>query len=298
MKLQILILLLTIPIMAMTEFHLPDGVIIKGEILKANSNNYVVNLGYQVLTIPTDKIVKKIDIKKGEVTTKTEDGLLYHQKKDQDTKSIKDHVPTLGESVVIVNTPSGLGSGFIINKDGYLITNYHVIEKEKNIKVTMFVKNKKTLEKVVYTKIKIISFNPFMDLALLKIEDESKKDFPYVLLGNMDVTNSGDTVFAIGNPLGLERSVSQGIISSTDRNYRGLLYIQTTAPINPGNSGGPLFNLKGEVIGVTNMGYVFSDGLGFAIPINYVKYFINHREAFYYNEYNYNSGVRYLEPPK
>jgi serine protease Do len=191
-----------------------------------------------------------------------------------------------------------LGTGFIINEQGYLVTNYHVIEREKNLKVTMFIKKNKTVETIVYKKIKIIAYNPFMDLALLKINDIPDKKFKYVNLGNINENKVGDTVFAIGTPLGLERSVTQGIISSSSRNYNGILYIQTTAPINPGNSGGPLFNLKGEVIGVTNMGYVFSDGLGFAIPVDYLKHFLRNRESFYYNEYNYNTGFRYLEPPR
>ncbi len=297
MKLYFLIgLFVQLMLYSSTELKLSDNTSVKGEIIKENSSYYIVDLGFTVLSVPTDKVIEKIEakdvIKKQTIT----ESKIYHQNIDLKKKSIKEHVLTLGNSVVIVNTPSGLGSGFIINKDGYLITNYHVIDKEKNIKITMFVKKNNDFEKVVYSKVKIVSFNPFLDLALLKIEEGG--DFPFVYLGNIEEVKAGDTSFAIGNPLGLERSVSQGIISSTDRNYQGVLYIQTTTPINPGNSGGPLFNLKGEVIGVTNMGYMFTDGLGFAIPVDSVIYFLEHKEAFYYNEHNYNTGFRYLEPPK
>jgi len=103
-------------------------------------------------------------------------------------------------------------------------------------------------------------------------------------------------VFAIGNPLGLTRTVSQGIVSTTNRDFEGQLYVQTTADINPGNSGGPLFNLAGEVIGVTSMGYVFYGGLNFAIPADTVKAFIDNWDAFAYREDNPNAGFRYLQP--
>ena len=98
--------------------------------------------------------------------------------------------------------------------------------------------------------------------------------------------------------LGLERSVSEGVISTTTRAIEGRVYLQTTAAINPGNSGGPLFNSKGEVIGVNSLKIMFSDGLGFAIPIEYVKYFLDHREAFAFDRENPNSGYRYLPPPR
>ena len=104
-------------------------------------------------------------------------------------------------------------------------------------------------------------------------------------------------VFAIGNPLGLERTLTQGVISTTQRNFSGLTYVQTDTPINPGNSGGPLFNTRGEVIGITNMGIVGGEALGFAIPARYVKDFVRNREAFTYDRSNPNSGHIYHEPP-
>ena len=112
--------------------------------------------------------------------------------------------------------------------------------------------------------------------------------------------NAGDGVFAVGNPLGLERSVSQGIVSTRSRNIEGQLYLQTDAAINPGNSGGPLFNLRGEVIGVTSLKARadMADNLGFAIPVSYVKDFLRNREAFSFDKTNPNTGYRYLDPPR
>jgi serine protease Do len=131
----------------------------------------------------------------------------------------------------------------------------------------------------------------------LKIEDKDAPKFARVSLGDSEVLAVGERVFAIGSPLGLERTVTEGILSTKTREMQGDLYLQTTAQINPGNSGGPLFNLRGEVIGVTNMKITFGEGLGFAIPIESVKFFLNHRDAFAYDNDNPSNPFRYLEPP-
>jgi len=91
--------------------------------------------------------------------------------------------------------------------------------------------------------------------------------------------------------------VTEGILSTTSRQMQGDLFLQTTAQINPGNSGGPLFNLRGEVVGVTNMKLTFGEGLGFAIPVDQVKHFLKHRDAYAYDNDNPSNAFRYLEPP-
>ena len=124
-------------------------------------------------------------------------------------------------------------------------------------------------------------------------------DLAPLFLGRSGEASAGQPVFAIGNPLGLERSVSEGIVSTAKRNFGGVLYIQTTAAINPGNSGGPLFNLKGEVIGVTNMKAGFlTEGLSFAIPVEYLRHFLRNRDAFAFDKHHPNSGHHYLRPPR
>ena len=136
-----------------------------------------------------------------------------------------------------------LGSGFIISKDGYVVTNYHVIKDADEIKIN--------LNDSRSFKAKIIGHDSKTDLALLKIA--TKEDLPYVKIGNSDKSRIGEWVIAIGNPFGLGGSVSVGIISANNRDInsgRSDNYIQTDAAINKGNSGGPLFNIKGEVIGV------------------------------------------------
>ncbi len=138
------------------------------------------------------------------------------------------------------------------------------------------------------------------DLALLKIEDTLKGPLPTVPLGDSDEVKQGQRVFAVGSPLGLERSVSEGIVSLRNRLIEGRLHIQTTAEISPGNSGGPLFNYRGEVVGVNNMKVVATgaEGLGFAIPVESVKTFLKNRDAFAFDPRNPNAGFLYVSPPR
>ena len=212
-------------------------------------------------------------------------------------RSVRELVGQLGAAVVQVRTPSGLGSGFIINEEGYLITNFHVIENETQISVEVYHQKSGQLERKSYKHVKIIAINKFSDLALLKIEDQGTPKFAKVLLGDSDALSVGERVFAIGSPMGLERTVTEGIVSTKTRPMQGELYLQTTAQINPGNSGGPLFDLRGEVVGVTNMKITFGEGLGFAIPAEAVKYFLQHRDAYAYDNDNPSNPYRYLEPP-
>ena len=213
------------------------------------------------------------------------------------TRNVRDLVNLIGEAVVQVRTPSGLGSGFIINEDGFLITNFHVIESETQISIEVYHQKDGQLERRTYKQVRIIAINKFEDLALLKIEDKESPRFKYVSLGSADALAVGEQVFAIGSPLGLERTVTEGILSTKTRQMQGELYLQTTAQINPGNSGGPLFNMSGEVIGVTNMKITFGEGLGFAIPVESVRFFLEHRDAYAYSTDNPSNPYRYLEPP-
>jgi len=287
---------------------LKEGQSLTGDILAEKDTQLIVDIGVTVLTIPKEKIleyeyakmVESEDVDANDLDIEADKserpaGQLYHTGKLKKT-TIEKCVETFSEAVVKVSSPAGMGSGFFINEDGHLITNYHVIEKETKIEVTVFQKAKDGFEKKIFKKVKIEAINPFVDLALLKVEELGDTKVKYAYLGDIDRIKVGEEVFAIGNPLGLERTVTDGVISTINRAFEGLVYIQTNADINPGNSGGPLFNLAGEVIGVTNMGYIFYGGLGFAIPINYVKHFIDNRDAFTYDEDNPNTGYKYIQP--
>lgn len=158
-----------------------------------------------------------------------------------------------------------LGSGFIIDGDGYIITNNHVVERADEISV-------KLADGREY-EAKVIGRDTKTDLALIKISSLFKS-LPSLALGDSDGIRVGDWVLAIGNPFGLEHTVTQGIISATGRVIGAGPYddfLQTDAPINPGNSGGPLINLKGEVIGINTAIVAAGQGIGFAIPINLAR---------------------------
>ena len=155
----------------------------------------------------------------------------------------------------------GLGSGFILSTDGYILTNNHVVRKAEEIEVILQSGDRYSAG--------IVGKDPKTDLALLKIEAE--KPLPAVRMGDSSVLEIGDRVLAIGNPFGLGHTVTAGIVSAKGRalgigQYDN--FIQTDAAINPGNSGGPLFNFEGEVVGVNTAVIARGQGLGFAIPIN------------------------------
>lgn len=171
-----------------------------------------------------------------------------------------DKGPAINKEVVL------LGSGFIIDKEGTIVTNYHVIKNAKDITVTM--------SDNAYFKAEVLGYDAKTDLAVLKIN--SDHDLSYVAFGDSDKARVGDTVMAIGNPFGLGGSVSTGIISARSRDISiGTMneFIQTDAAINRGNSGGPLFDLNGKVVGINTAIYSPSEsggnvGIGFAIPSN------------------------------
>jgi serine protease Do len=161
----------------------------------------------------------------------------------------------------------GLGSGVVVDPKGYVLTNNHVVEEADEIFVTLIDKRE--------FKAKVIGRDQPTDVAVIKIDTDS---LPVAVLGDSDKIKTGDWCIAIGNPFGLNLTVTAGIISATGRSNVGIAdyedFIQTDAAINPGNSGGPLLNLRGEVIGINTAIFTRTggyQGIGFAIPINMAK---------------------------
>ena len=166
----------------------------------------------------------------------------------------------------------GAGSGVIISPEGYILTNNHVVEGAKEVQVTLSDKSEH--------KAQVIGRDPLTDLAIVKIK--TGDNLPYATVGDSDEMKVGDYVMAIGNPFGLGSTVTSGIVSAKGRVIGAGPYdnfIQTDAPINPGNSGGPLFNMKGEIIGINTAIVASGQGLGFAIPINTAKPLIPQLES-------------------
>lgn len=279
---------------------LKDGGTLTAPLIKETDKILVLDLGHDVLRIERKQVLnldKNIQQQKQESTLSKQD--VYTLGSLPDDTTVSKLVPRLGEAVVMVSTPGGLGSGFIISEHGHIITNYHVVERETDITVTLFLQKDSALEKRKIKDVRILAIHPLRDIALLQLDTEELNGArlrPVVISENPDV-NVGDMVFAIGNPLGLERTVTKGIVSSVSRTLGHLRFIQTDAAINPGNSGGPLFNRRGEVVGIACAGYVFFGGLAFGIPNTDLIDFLNNRDAYAFDASQPQNGVKYLPPP-
>ena len=278
---------------------LSGGSKVTADLLRENSEGIVLDLGFDVMHVPAGKV---LDIQRGDAAeqgvNRTKEHDIY-QTGRLEARPVPELVRRFGDSVVMVKTPLGLGSGFFISDRGHLITNYHVVENESKISVVMFKRTKQGYERRELKNVRILALHPLRDIALLQLAPEAMEDFEpeaLTIARNSDL-NVGALVFAIGNPLGMERSVTQGIVSSTTRTLGHLRFIQTDAAINPGNSGGPLFNERGEIVGIVCAGATYFEGLAFGIPADDLVDFLDHREAYLYDPTQPNSGVRYLEPP-
>ncbi len=278
---------------------LESGAVIEATVLQEKADRIDLDLGPMLLSLPREA-VKAIQ-RAGEEPPSPETTLAAAPLLNpaRPVLSVQENVARCGGGVVQVRSATGLGSGLIINDRGQVVTNNHVVSGERELIVTVYRDTPEGLERVDYSNVRILATSPFFDLALLQIDDPEVGELPVVPIGDSEGLGQGQPVFAIGSPLGLERTVSQGIISLRNRLIDGRVYIQTTAQINPGNSGGPLFNLRGEVVGVNNMKAALPgvEGLGFAIPASIVRFFLENREAFAFDPRNPNAGFRYPSPP-
>lgn len=294
---RLFILLAGWPLLAQAEHvALKGGSLVQAPILKDAEDAVVVDLGFDVLRIPRGEILDIQDEQAVEGTVPAADTNRLYAIQSPGRITTAEASKLYAPSVVLVKTATGLGSGFFINRQGYLITNFHVIAGEKKIAVTQFLQEGQVLRRIVHKEVEIVATAPFHDLAILRLKEFDTEITP-VIFAPEDTMGIGETVFAIGNPLGLERTVTEGVLSQTHRNFGGILYLQVDAPVNPGNSGGPLFNARGQVIGVINMGVPSMEGLNFAIPALHAKYILDHIDAFAYDAANPESGFVYPDPP-
>lgn len=197
--------------------------------------------------------------------TLTKQQVDFDKQIDELKSSQQDFSSVIEDSVkgsVTVSTGGSLGSGFIVNQDGYVVTNYHVIADDEN-EVTVRTYDRKSYEA------EFIGKDELRDLALLKISG----DFDFLELADSDNLQPGNKVIAIGNPLGLSFTATEGIVSAIHRNGPNGLdeYVQTDVSLNPGNSGGPLIDTRGKVIGINNFKIGGAESLGFSLESNALK---------------------------
>jgi serine protease Do len=171
-----------------------------------------------------------------------------------------------GDGIPAGRVPAAMGSGFLLGPEGYAVTNHHVVKGAEALQIRLS-------DGRVFDA-QLVGSDPGTDVALIRAQTKGARDLPSVMLGDSDTLEVGDWVVAIGNPFGLERSVAHGLISAKERVLGvGAFddFLQTDALINPGNSGGPLFNMRGEVVGMATAVVTHAQGIGFAVPINMVK---------------------------
>jgi serine protease Do len=281
---------------AIEVLELGGGCRIQGRVLRATEQTIFVDVGYDVLKVPVASVLRR------ETVDGARTGGIVREKlwarAELPERSVAEGAKLMGEAVVKIEAAGGQGSGFVTHQDGWVVTNFHVVEREVEVDVVVYSLGKNGFEPRTVRKCKVAAINPDMDLALVKMEAPADLQLKTIYLGDSDGMQVGDTVYAIGAPIGLDRTVSSGIISVTNRTFEGRCHFQITTPINPGNSGGPLFNLRGEVVGVNSAGYRGFQGLNFAIPAKYVIDFLNNRDAFALDTTRSENGVHYLPAPK
>lgn len=295
---------------------LRNGAVVDAEIIKETPEAVFTDLGSEVVTLARDEIVtmETAPVETGDATPGVEEAdatalegddwraisaNAYKHRRTQTSTQVLDNVK---RGVVLVSTPGGWGSGFVIDRQGHILTNQHVVLDEKYVDVTIAQEHNGQPQRKKIKSVEIVALSPLLDVALLKIPDEELEGLdiePLPLAPERSLTD-GARVFAIGNPgMGrkvLDMTLSQGIVSSAARNFNDVLYIQTTAAVNPGNSGGPLVNAYGEVIGIVSLRAVFQEGIAFALPVEYIRHFLFNQKAYAYGKANPNTGYHYLSP--
>lgn len=272
---------------------------VTGTLLRQTDAGVAVDLQFEVLNLPAETVLDVVAPDVDEKLTPSSADHLFTTGR-LEAAPIPTLVDRYGDAVVLIRTATGLGTGFVISDRGHVITNYHVVEGATRISVTVSTTTDRGREKAEVKDVRIVALHPLRDLALLQLdwdEDELGPKLPHVVISDEDDLDVGDLVFAVGNPLGLERTVTQGIVSSTTRTLGQLRFVQTDASINPGNSGGPLFNARGEVVGVACAGFTSFNGLAFGIPAQDLRDFLVHHDAYLYDPSQPQNGVKYLDPP-
>ena len=282
---------------AIEVLDLGEGCKLQGRVLRTTEQTIFLDVGYDVLKVPVAAVLRR----QGQDGGKAGGAVVRDEifaRAELPERSVAEGAKAMGEAVVKIESAIGQGSGFVTHQDGWIVTNFHVVEREVEVDVVLYPVTKDGFAPRTIRKAKVAAINPEMDLALVKMEPPADLQLKTVFMGDSERMKVGDTVYAIGAPIGLDRTVSAGIISVTNRTFAGRRHFQITTPINPGNSGGPLFDLRGEVVGVNSAGYRGFQGLNFAIPSLYVIDFLKNRDAYALDTTRSENGVHYLPAPQ
>src|SRR5262245_18991499 len=282
---------------ALEVIDIGNGCRLQGRVLRSTEQTLFVDVGFDVLKVPLAAVLRR-EPAAGAAAKGTVVRDEIFARAELPERSVAEGSKLMGEAVVKIEAAGGQGSGFITHTDGWIVTNFHVVEHEVEVDVVLYPRGKDGFEPRTIRKCKVHATNPEMDLALVKLDPPADLQLHAVYQGQSDAMKVGDTVYAIGAPIGLDRTVSSGIVSVTNRTFAGRSHFQITTPINPGNSGGPLFNLRGEVVGVNSAGYRGFQGLNFAIPSKYVIDFLQNRDAYAIDTSRSENGVHYLPAPR
>lgn len=300
-----------------TIWRLEGGGEIVGELVKQTPTEIYIDIGPQIINIPAGSVRSKSLLSELKSAPADQAGvgsgvfdsqtgsLIFHSREGagrvQSQQEILDDVK---RSVVLVSNPAGLGTGWIIDTNGRLVTNHHVVGNESYQTVTIFVKNGNQWDKKRIENCEVVSFSTLLDIAIVQLDMNAVREQGITLhpikIAPSDALEPGDVVYAVGNPgmgrMVLDHTISQGIVSSLARNFNDVIYLQTTAAVNPGNSGGPLVNERGEVIGLVTLKAIFQEGVAFALPVDYIHQFLKNSQAYAVSDANRNKGYRYLPP--
>ncbi len=291
---------------------LRDGSVIECSSHRETRTHLHVTLAGQEVAIPLDAIRHRFR------SGKTEQSLYFASNDPLPKKSWAQLRAAAEKAVVKVQHDLGTGSGFIIHPDGFVITNQHAVLGAANLSVTLYRPTTEGLVEETIRKVRILSLNGAYNLALLKLEPERPRQpepseelkegekgvFPWAPLGDARLLKTGDEVFSFSSVEDGRRELLKGVIR--DRNPRApdpgsgaghSLYLNTSIPVSVKSSGVPVFNLRGEVVGVTNVRLEGAEGLGFALPSPFLMLFIEHRESFVFDPSDSRNGFEYLPPP-
>lgn len=298
-------------------WRLQGGGEVIGSLVKGTPDQFFIDIGPTIVTLPARSILERRSLVDPPEDTRTtaglgvgvfdeETGSLVFRARDTGSPVLSQQqiLDQVKKGVVLVTNPAGLGTGWVLDHNGRIVTNHHVVGREPWQTVTIYVKRDGQWERERFDQSKVVAFSSLHDIAIIQLDMDVVRQrgvdlHPLTIAGPTSL-EAGDRVFAVGNPgmgrMVLDHTISEGIASSLARNFSDLIYLQTTAAVNPGNSGGPLVNERGEVVGLVTLKAIFQEGVAFALPVSYINLFLANIEAYTVTELSPNQGFRYHRP--